>query len=102
MTFVVTPGQWVIAMEADFATESVIWLNVADSSSPTVERITIDGSERVTILASPRLKTFSDLALYNVNSIIWFVSILTSEQSASFLSLKAALFSLGLSHWKRF
>jgi len=29
-------------------------------------------------------------------------TLLTGEPSASFRSLKTALFSLGLSHWKRF
>lgn len=77
VTLTVTPGQWVIAMETDLATESVIWLNVADSSSPTIERVTVNGSQRNIILASPRLKTFVDLTLYNVNYIIWFhISIL--------------------------
>lgn len=74
MTFTVTPGQWVIAMEADFAIESVIWLNIADSVTPTIERITVNGLQRTTILASPGLKTFADLTLYNVNCVISFVN----------------------------
>jgi len=30
------------------------------------------------------------------------IKVLTGEPSASFQSVKTALFSLGLSHWKRF
>src|SRR6218665_2968077 len=41
-------------------------------------------------------------ALWNQLPPLTCSFFLTGEQSASFRSLKTALFSLGISHWKRF
>ena len=55
-----------------------------------------------TSMAQTRDFAITGLALWNQFPPSTRPTLLTGEPNASFRSLKAALYSLGLSHWKRF